>query len=169
MKMLERRLCACGCGGTLPATKRPYPKTKYLRGHAMKILASTKQHRAINSARVERLWKAGKMKGPPSGHHGFGRNARDLADHASAKFYVVRDPAGRIHQIRNLSSWARRNVGLFVDHQPTSKGALAVRFCNGIRNQGTSGRPNGSWYGWVLVSLVEQAVGAADPLRRTAQ
>lgn len=101
-----------------------------------------------------------------TGTQGYGRTARDNPQHYRAKYWIIRDPGGRIHEFNNLQSWCRKNEELFrPDDRPESKLPLwrrAVSGFNGIRRGELC-----SWKGWLLVSMEERkTLGAPDLLGR---
>jgi hypothetical protein len=101
-----------------------------------------------------------------TGSHGFGRGRRDNPNHCSAKAWVIRSPQGITFETQNLLSWCRSNANLFVEHTPAAKSPIWLRAFGGLGKQHCGLAPRKQWFGWVLVSVVEQACGAPDLIAR---
>ena len=101
-----------------------------------------------------------------TGNHGYGRQARGRQDHDKAKYWVVRDPVGVIHEFSNAMEWCRTNVHLFHDYYPDAKTPLWKRAFGGFSAMGQTDGGLCSWNGWVLLSVRELNTGAADLLGR---
>jgi hypothetical protein len=96
-------------------------------------------------------------------------------DPRCTKVWRLRDPAGCVHEFRNLARFVREHADLF----PAA--ALVVRFTNHggkrrsyvqaercLANLRPGRRPAASWRGWTWVTLDERALhGGADLLSRS--
>lgn len=91
---------------------------------------------------------------------------KDMPDHIAARHWVIRDPAGRIHEFDNLCSWSRSNTHLFEDTRPLSKSPFWLRISGGINSLFEAAGRSCSYKGWVGVSTTEIARGGADLLGR---
>ncbi len=157
-RRIPRLLCACGCGERIPFSS--LSTTRFIWGHQVRgespWAEKFKQVRARGIAKAKLILTGG---------HGFGRAQRDAPDHFQADHWVIRSPDGKIHQFQNLDSWIRKNEELFTDHRPDSKTPLWRRASVGL-HRASSGYAT-QWYGWVVVSHIEQACGAPDLINRT--
>ena len=96
------------------------------------------------------------------GWHGKGKGARDNPDHANAKAIRVRDPLGVVHEIKNITSWCRKNEQLFKPYDnPEAKLPLWRRAQVGLTSIACGDKC--SWHGWTAVCVFDIE---ADPLAR---
>jgi predicted nucleic acid-binding Zn ribbon protein len=99
-----------------------------------------------------------------TGAHGFGSVAMDNPNHKNAKWFRVRDPHGRVYEVKNLDSWCRKNEARFVrDDIRGGTTPLWLRASNGLSK--VSRGEGCSWYGWTAVCVFDIET---DPLSRRA-
>ena len=98
------------------------------------------------------------------GNHGFGRAQRDNVNHKNAKAIRVRNPFGVVYEIKNITSWCRKNEHLFIEcDNPSAKLPLWRRAQVGLTSIACGDRC--SWFGWTAVCVFDIE---SDPLERRA-
>jgi hypothetical protein len=110
----------------------------------------------------------------------FSVDARE--NHVSAAVFSIRSPEGIHYRFKNLRAFIRDNAGLFEDGDASwfecrqragRKCGTTCRAYGGITSIKPSEKKriiNGSWKGWVWVTLNERALNnAVDPVDRIAQ
>ncbi len=97
------------------------------------------------------------------------------ANHIGAKVWSVRDPNGRKYRFKNLNHFIRSNPYLFEDGDADwvkNGNHYECRARGGLKSIKPSVKKkslNGSWKGWVWVTLYERALNnAVDPMDRIA-
>jgi predicted nucleic acid-binding Zn ribbon protein len=98
------------------------------------------------------------------GSHGFGRMKQDNPNHASAKWYRLRSPDGRIYEIKNLRSFCHKNEQIFESDDRKFVNAvrpLWKRAADGLVSVSSGG--SCSWFGWTAVCVFDIET---DPLSR---
>lgn len=167
----KRPKCKCGCGRPVRASKALYAvgcfdatspenRSKALQARDWKILSPQYSQRL---ASLNKEWKAsGKLEAI---RHKAG-TAKGMPDHIAAKQWHIRSPRGLVYKFSNLSEWARRHQGLFVDDRPESKAPFWLRIASGITDLLKANGRSCSYRGWVAVSKSELVNGAPDLLGR---
>ena len=139
----KQKCCSLKCAGLLMFSENPR-------------IASY----ARNKERIEKATKA--LRTMLTGTHGKGMTARDSAEHCRAKWYRIRSPLGEVFEIKNLTSWCRKNSAMFTKQiDLENKSPIEILARKGLCR--VSSGVDCSWHGWTAVSVFDIE---SDPLLR---
>ena len=89
------------------------------------------------------------------GWHGSKRGLKDNPNHANAICARIRDPLGGVYEIKNVTSWCRKNERLFALYDNSdAKSALWRRAQVGL--QSVFDGYKDSWYGWIAEPIIKK-------------